>query len=164
MGLVLVAYATRSGAALDIATAIDAEIRAAGHRVRLASLAHAPSIDGADLVVVGSGIHATLWYPEASAWLDANQAALLATKVAVFNTCLNAADPNKRSEALAYNRAASDAVGAIASESFAGRYAKEDVGFFQRLLLALMGQADQDHVDTAKAITWAGELTQLVRA
>lgn len=163
MGSVLVAYATRSGAARDIATAVETTLVQSGHRVRTASLAHAPAIGDADLVVVGSGVHATLWYPEASAWLDENQEALLATKVAVFNTCLNAADPHKRNEALAYNRAASDSVDAIASESFAGRYAKDDVGFFQRLLLALMGQADQDHVDTTKAIAWAGELTQHVR-
>ncbi|QIK72622.1 hypothetical protein G7070_10520 [Propioniciclava coleopterorum] len=163
MGSVLIAYATRSGAAHDIARALEAPLRQGGHRVRLASLADAPTIDGADLVVVGSGINATVWYPEASAWLDAHQAALLATKVAVFNTCLNAADPSKREEALGYNRPAVESVDAAASESFAGRYVKEEVGFFQRLLLAVLGKGSQDHVDTAKAAAWARELLTLMR-
>lgn len=163
MGSVLVAYATRTGAARDIATAVGDRLQQAGHRVRISSLADAPAVEGADLVVVGSGINATAWYPEASAWLDANQAALLATRVAVFNTCLNAADATKLDDALGYNRAAVDAVDAAASQTFAGRYIKEDVGFFQRLLLTILGKGAQDHVDTAAATAWAGELAPLAR-
>ncbi len=163
MGSVLVAYATRTGAARDIAAAVGDALGKAGHRVRVSSLADAPAVDGADLVVIGSGINATAWYPEASAWLDANQAALLATKVAVFNTCLNAADEAKHDDALGYNRVAADAVDAAASQTFAGRYIKEDVGFFQRLLLTVLGKGAQDHVDTRAATAWASELSPLVR-
>ncbi len=161
MATVLIAFATRSGAARDIATAIDETLRADGHRVRLADLADGPRIEGADLVVVGSGINATAWYPEAAAWMDANQAALLATRVAVFNTCLNAADPAKRDEALGYNQAAAEAVDAAASETFAGRYVKEKAGFFQRVLLAILGKPSQDHVDTDAARAWARDLRAL---
>lgn len=163
MGSVLVAYATRTGAARDIALAIAASLQEAGHRVRVSSLADAPTVESADLVVIGSGIHTMQWYPEASAWLEANQAALLATKVAVFNTCLNAAVEAKRGDALGYNRAAVDVIDAAASQTFAGRYIKEDVGFFQRLLLSILGKGVQDHVDTQEASAWAQQLLPLVR-
>ena len=72
MGSVLVAYATRTRAARDVAAALADTFTRAGHRVRLADLGHSdPGVEDTDLVVVGSGIRATVWYPEAMAWLDA---------------------------------------------------------------------------------------------
>ena len=64
MGTVLIGYATRTGAARDVAEEVAGVLRAVGHDVRLANLEQQPPIDGADLVVVGSGINASAFYPE----------------------------------------------------------------------------------------------------
>lgn len=162
MSYVLIGYATRTGAAGDVARAAANAFRAAGHRVRLANLSDNPEMDGADLVVLGSGINSGSWYPEASAWLRANAAALNATKVAVFNTCLNAVDPDKHEAALGYNDWAVSKTGAAASETFGGRYSPTEAGFFSRLLSKLTGKKASDDVDPAKAGRWAGELLTLV--
>lgn len=158
---VLVTYATRLGAARDIAGAIAAELRANGDRVRLECMQDAPRIDGADLVVLGSGINATHFYPEATAWVGAHLQELAATKVVVFNTCLNAANPAKQDEALGYNNAVAQKTGALTHATFAGRYEKAKVGRIGRLLLKVLRKPEQDNVDTAAARRWAQELFEL---
>ena len=91
---ILVAFATRGGATADIADAVAEVAKKAGHDVTVADLQSKPSPD-ADLVIVGSGINAGAWYPEAAVWLSTHTAALKDRRVAVFNACLNAADPSK---------------------------------------------------------------------
>ena len=59
MGKILIGYATRTGAAADIAEAIADEFRGAGHEVRVANLDKDPSVDDARFVIVGSGIIAS---------------------------------------------------------------------------------------------------------
>ncbi|NHB84889.1 hypothetical protein G7085_10495 [Tessaracoccus sp. HDW20] len=86
--------------------------------MRIANLSDDPAVDGADLVIVGSGINTGAWYPEAMAWLRANAEALTSTTVAVFNTSLNAADPAKQDTAHGYNDAAMLKCAAVASEAF----------------------------------------------
>ncbi len=160
MGQVLVAYATRGGTARDIAEAVAVVLRDAGHDVRTADLrASRPPVDGVDLVVVGSGISAGAWYPEATAWLAAVEPKLRSTQVAIFNTCLNAANPAKRDESLAYNRAVADRLKAGPGESFAGRYVPEHVSWWRRLFLRTMQKPTQDHLDLDAVRAWASTLT-----
>ncbi len=158
---VLIAYATRLGAAHEIADAIARELWSNGDQVRVECLQDAPQVRDAELVVVGSGINAGRFYPEAVAWLNANQPNLESTTVAVFNTCLNAADPGKQDEALGYNASAVELIGAAASATFAGRYEKSKTGFFGRLLLRILRKPEQDNVDRAAARAWAQELVEL---
>jgi menaquinone-dependent protoporphyrinogen oxidase len=159
MGRVLVAYATRGGTARDIAEAIGAVLSASGHEVRLADLrASRPPVEGTDMVVVGSGIGAGSWYPEATAWLAALEPQLRDTRVAVFNACLNAADPAKRAESLGYNRAVAERLRAGASESFAGRFVPEHVSWWRRLFLRTMQKPTQDHLDLDAVRAWASTL------
>ncbi len=163
MGKVLVAYATRGGTARDIAKAVGAALRADGHDVRVADLKAKPAVDGAELVVIGSGINAGSWYPEANAWLSTREADLRAVRVAVFNTCLNAADPAKRDDALGYNRAVADRIRAAASESFAGRFVPEHVSWWRRMFLRTMQKPTQDHLDLDAVRAWAATLSPLPR-
>lgn len=158
MGKVLVAYATRGGTARDVAEVVGAELRSAGHDVRVADLKERPEIDGAELVVLGSGINAGTWYQEATAWVAAEEPLLRAARVAVFNTCLNAADPAKRAEALGYNRSTAERIGAEVSESFAGRYVPEQVSWWRRMFLRTMQKPTQDHLDLAAVRAWAASL------
>lgn len=164
MGKVLIGYATRSGAAADIAEAVADEFRGAGHQVRVANLEDQPRVDDASLVVLGSGINSASWYPEALAWVKESSAELHDTKVAVFNTCLNAADPAKREVALGYNDAVAGRCGSLASETFAGRFEPAKVGFLSKLLARFTGRKAQDHVDGRQAKAWADELLTFLAA
>ncbi|AQP48587.1 hypothetical protein BW730_14845 [Tessaracoccus aquimaris] len=162
MGKILIGYATRTGAAADIAEAIADEFRGAGHEVRVANLDKDPSVDDARLVIVGSGINTAAWYPEAVGWVRASADELRGAKVAVYNTCLNAADPDKRDAALGYNDAVAARCAPISSETFGGRYVPAKVGLLSKLLAKVTGQKAQDHVDCTAARKWARNLHTII--
>lgn len=158
MGKVLVAYATRGGTARDIAEAVGSVLRSKGHLVLVADLKSGPGIDGATLVVLGSGINAGSWYPEATAWVEAEEVALREVSVAVFNACLIAADPAKRVESLAYNATMAQRLRAQWSESFAGRFVPEHVSWWRRWFLHTMQKPTQDNLDLGAVRAWASTL------
>ncbi|HMR48040.1 MAG TPA: flavodoxin domain-containing protein [Arachnia sp.] len=159
MARVLVAYATDSGTARDVAAMIADERRHGGDDVDIADLAaEQPSPAGYDLVVVGSGIHAGYWYTPALDWLTARRDELAQTRVALFNTCLNAARDDMMKTSLAYNDAPSAIVAPVASASFAGRFVPAQVGFFKRVFLRTLQQKPKDHVDPVKIRAWAAGL------
>lgn len=157
MARILISHATRAGATSDVADILATALRELGHDVISARCQIAPSPTGFDLVVVGSGIHAGSWYGEAVNWMSRHSDEL-AGRVALFNVCLNAADPAKREEALGYNSGLAADLETVGSASFAGRFVPERVGFFKRLLLRSMNQKPADHVDPATIRAWAGEL------
>lgn len=158
MTRVLIGYATRGGAARDISLIVGDTLAAWGWRVRVADLRDVPELGRADVVVLGSGIQAGLWYPEATAWIAAHGTELDGLTVAVFNACLNAAKPGKHAEALAYNAAAQKRTGAIMSQAFAGRFAPEKTGFFRRVFLRAIQQEPRDYIDPAAIRSWAEAL------
>ncbi len=127
MARVLIGWASRAGATTDVAKVLADALRRAGMDVDVADLKSAPDADGRDLVVLGSGVQAGQSYPEATAWVSAHKAQLATTNVAIFNVCLNAADPSKRDESLGYNRAITGRLSPLAQESFGGRYVPEKV-------------------------------------
>ena len=162
MARVLIGWASRAGAASDIAALLADELRTLGHDVDVADLRAGPDPSSRDLVVLGSGIQAGQWYPEATAWVAAHESTLSTMRVALFNVCLNAANPVKRDDSLGYNRALAARVDAAAVESFAGRYVPDTVAWFKRLFLRTMQQSAQDHVDEAAVRAWGCELVKLV--
>lgn len=162
MGRVLIGWASRAGAAHDVADMLGDELRAIGHDVVVVDLKTRPTPLRHDLVVLGSGVQAGQWYSEATAWVSANAEDLAATRVALFNVCLNAANGDKRDESLGYNRPVAARVQPVAEESFAGRYVPEKVSMFKRLFLRTMQQSAQDHVDEAAVRAWARALMELV--
>ncbi|MHA7861858.1 flavodoxin domain-containing protein [Tessaracoccus sp. Y36] len=159
MTSVLVGYATRTASARDVALTVADVLREGGHDVRVADLKDKPAVDGAGLVIFGSGINANNWYSEATTWAASHAEALKGTRVAVFNTCLSAQHPAARDQSLAYNAPMVELTGAEASESFAGRYVPGKVGFFRRLLMKSMKHGEQDHFDPAAVRAWAVTLT-----
>lgn len=162
MGRVLIGWASRAGAARDVAEAVASELRRAGHDVVVASLKESPSAGGFDLVVLGSGVQAGQWYPEATAWISAHRTELTGARVAVFNVCLNAANPSKRHESLGYNKAVVGKLSPVAQESFGGRYVPETVSWFKRQFLRTLQKPPQDHVDEHVVRAWGRTLAGIL--
>ncbi|WP_420750505.1 flavodoxin domain-containing protein [Rhodococcus sp. O3] len=67
---VLVGYATAKGSTRGIAERIAAAFERAGHTADAKELSGIDSVDGYDVLVVGSAIHNGQWLPEAAAALD----------------------------------------------------------------------------------------------
>lgn len=140
------------------------ELRLAGHDVDIADLKTSPSAHDRDLVVLGSGIQAGQWYPEAVAWASAHGAQSAGGPVALFNVCLNAADPAKRDESLGYNNVVAGRLTPVAQESFGGRYVPERVSWVKRIFLKGLQKPRQDHVDEVAVRAWARSLDELIGA
>lgn len=158
MARILITHATRAGATRDVADILAGAFREQGHDVWCSPVRDAPSLDGVDLVVAGSGIHVGAWYGDAVDWLSRNADAVRG-RVALFNVCLNAADPAKQDEALGYNASLAEQLEAVSSASFAGRYVPERVGVFKRLFLRSLKQEPRDLVDPPSIRRWAEALT-----
>lgn len=158
---VLIGYATRGGTAHDIAQTIADELRPHG-QVRVADLRTNPAVADADLVVLGSGIHTGAWYAEATAWIAEHQAELAATRVAIFNACLNAADSTKYDVALHYNDAVAKTVTPVLNQTFPGRYVPQRVSWWRRLFLRALQKPPQDHLDLNHVRSWAQQLNSLL--
>lgn len=160
MARILITHASRAGATTDVAGIIADSLTQRGHETTTTPVAEAPSPDGFDLVVLGSGIHATAWYGDALAWLERN-ADQLQGRLALFNVCLNAADPAKREVTLGYNGPAADLAAPLAQESFAGRYVPQRVSFWKRVFMRTMQARPKDHVAPDVIRRWAAELDSL---
>lgn len=157
MPRVLIVYSTRAGSTSHVANLLSNQFRALGHDVSVASASADPVPSGEDLFVVGSGILASHWNSEALQWLTRHEADIEG-RTALFNVCLNAKDPVKRPEALAYNAEASSIVEPLDSEAFAGKFKPQQVGFWQRHFMRFLRQKTQDHIDPAAIAGWARKL------
>ena len=162
MARVLIGWASRAGTATDVAHVLASELRGAGHHVDVINVKEDPGAADRDLVVLGSGIQAGQWYPEAMAWFSSHGTQFSGTRVALFNVCLNAADSSKRDECLSYNRAMLENLTPVAQESFAGRYVPEKVSWIKRQFLRTLQKPAQDHVDEAAIRAWGRTLAVLV--
>lgn len=82
----LVAYGTKHGSTQEVATAIAADLRAAGHEVDLLSAAAAAVAgpDGYDSVVVGGSLYMGRWHPDACRFIRRHHAGLSRLPLAVF--------------------------------------------------------------------------------
>lgn len=157
MARVLIVYSTRAGTTAHVANLLSTRFRKRGHEVAVASSSADPVPSGEDLFVVGSGILASHWNPEALRWLRRHKGDVEG-RVALFNVCLTAQDPSRRDEALGFNAEAVRIVEPVANQTFAGKYKPEKVGFVHRLLLRAMGHKSQDHLDPNAIAAWADTL------
>jgi len=82
----LVAYGSKHGSTKEVATAIAADLRAAGHDVDLLSAGAAvvAGPDGYDSVVVGGSLYMGRWHSEACRFIRRHHAALERLPLAVF--------------------------------------------------------------------------------
>lgn len=83
---VLVTYATKHGATLDIAVEIAARLREAGLTVEVLPVAEAASLRSYGAVVFGSAVYAGQWPKEATAFLDRFYSDLALRPVWIFSS------------------------------------------------------------------------------
>ena len=82
----LVAYGSKHGSTKEVATAIAADLRAAGHDVDLLSAGAAvvAGLDGYDSVVIGGSLYLGRWHPDVCRFMRRHRTALGRVPLAVF--------------------------------------------------------------------------------
>jgi menaquinone-dependent protoporphyrinogen oxidase len=82
--LVLVAYATTHGSTMEVAEAIGAKLREAGHEVEVLPANVVHEIDAHEAVVLGGMLHTSRWHGDARDFLERHRAALARVPFAAF--------------------------------------------------------------------------------
>lgn len=83
---ILVAAASRHGSTFEMAEAIGARLRHAGHDVVTTSVAEAGDPSGHDAVIVGSAIYHGRWLPDATAFLRRHASVLAGRPIWLFSS------------------------------------------------------------------------------
>ena len=86
---VLVAYATRCGSTIEVASAIAGELNKNGKSADLRAIKNVTDLQGYSAVVLGSAIRMGNWVPEALKFVEAHQAELSILPTAIFSVHMN---------------------------------------------------------------------------
>lgn len=168
----LVVHDSRYGSTAEVADQIGRTLAAAGRDVAVRHVEEVESVDGFDLVIIGSPIRFENWMPGAAGFVAAHREQLASTAVAFFFTCLALSQdgPKSQRDADRYEQK----VRAIAPElvplgvgRFAGKLDFSRMSLFGRValgtLLAVRGARAGDHRDWPGIRSWAEEVAASAR-
>lgn len=156
---VLVAYATRTGSTVGVASTIGETLAARGFSVDVKPMKENPSTDGYQAVILGSAVNGAKWLPEAVAYVKDHQAALNQVPVALFCVhCMNLGDDERfKKNRLAYLNEIRPLVKAQDEAWFPGKGIdpQETAGFVRWIARTLFGGGEGDLRDWTKIRAWA---------
>jgi menaquinone-dependent protoporphyrinogen oxidase len=119
---ILVAYATKTGSTVDVASTIGETRGERGLAGDVMPIKDNPSTDGYQAVIIGSAVNGGQWLPEAVDFVQAHQDTLQGTRVALFCVhIMNLGDDEKsKANRLAYLNAVRSLVQPVDEAFFAG--------------------------------------------
>jgi menaquinone-dependent protoporphyrinogen oxidase len=141
----LVLYATKRGAAREIAERIARALECAAYDLGGGDI---PPLEGYDAVVIGGSLYAGMVRKEAKAFAAQNEAALLGKKVGLFLSGLGKGSE----EAFQTNFPKAIVEGAKAKGSMGGIYDPAKCGFGERLIMRLLGKRQYTNTISDEAI------------
>jgi menaquinone-dependent protoporphyrinogen oxidase len=155
----LIAVASKHGSTREIASAIAEELRTKGMEADLKDAGHVGNLAGYDTVMLGSGIYAGNWLPEARQLVERHRAALSRLPVWLFSSGpLGTPDPQPHDDP---DRIATTAVGDLPVRGhhvFAGKLDKSSLGFGERLIARAVKAPEGDFRDWDDIRTWADSI------
>ena len=158
---VLVGYATKTGSTAGVARRIGEVLGERGLRVDVRPMAQTKSLDGYDMVIVGSAVNGGAWLPEAIGFVEQHGQALRALPVAAFCVhILNAGDSQgAATRRMAYLDNVRSIVEPIEEAFFLGKGPDKDANLFTRLAFRAFGGAGEGDCRDWDAISeWARAL------
>ena len=99
MSNILIVYGSRYGSTKQIAHHIGETLTSLGNKVDVVDAQKTPNLDDYELIIVGSGIQAGNWKKETKKFLEKNRETLRSKKTALFVSCGDALEPDRRDEA-----------------------------------------------------------------
>lgn len=159
---ILVAYATRTGSTVDVASAIGETLAGRGFSVDVKPMKEHPSVQGYDALLLGSAINGAHWLPEAVQFVKGNQAALKLVPVALF--CVHimnlGSDERSKKKRLSYLDEVRALVHPTDEAFFAGigMDPEEESGFVRWVYRTFKIGPEGDCRDWGKIKAWAKEL------
>ncbi len=157
---ILVTYASKAGSTAEIAGAIAETLGESGAAVDLRPARAVQSLDGYQMVVIGSAIRIGAWLPEALQFVKANQAQLAQLPVAIFSAHMEnlGDDETSRQARAAYSAPVRALVKPAAEMFFAGKIELARLSFLERVMSRMMKSVDEDKRNWDLIRAWAAGL------
>ena len=159
----LVAYATITGTATDVANIIGARLMEKGHQVEVKKAAEVKNIDGYDFIVAGSGIRVGKTYKPFDVFVQKFGEKLKAIPTALFVVCLGMKDDTCENRDTTMK--ALEKQMAIAPKSvglFAGALDNKKIGPIFAAIMRKMAKGEDpqgDFKDIGKIKAWTDEFS-----
>ena len=154
---ILVVAASRHGSTAQIARAIGVRLRDRGHDVDVLEPTEAPSTEGYDAVVIGSGVYAGSWLKDAREFVETNADALSARRVWLFSSGPLEDTESDTIPAQKIDRLTS-LTGSLGHHVFAGRLDRSELNRAERLLTKIVHAPDGDFRDWDDVTRWADQI------
>lgn len=160
---ILVAYATKHGSTVQVASTIGEALSARGYAVDVKPIKENPSTEGYQAVIIGSAVNGANWLPEAVQYVKDHQQALNQAPLALF--CVHAMnvgdDERSKKNRLAYLNTVRPLVKARAEAWFTGKgmTEKDFNPFFRGIIKKLFSAGEGDMRDWTKIRAWAEGLS-----
>ena len=159
----LVSAASKHGATRDIADAIAATLRAAGHTVESVDPEDVHDVRQYEGCVLGSGVYAGHWLAPARDLVNRSSVELLARPVWLFSSGPVGAPLKPEHDAVDVVEEMA-LTGARQHRLFAGRLDRELLGFAERALVRALHVPAGDYRDWEAIGAWAGTIAEDLRA
>jgi menaquinone-dependent protoporphyrinogen oxidase len=161
---VLVAYASKSGATVEVAEAIGHALCERGAIIDLKPAREVTRLDGYRGIVVGSAIRDGRWLPEAMAFIHRFHPELYVIPTAIFTVHLFNLDDSPRSKAnrRAYTEPVRLLIRPVAEAFFAGRLNRTRLALLEKVQVTVMEEPDQDRIDWQAIHSWGAQIGPLV--
>ncbi|MCC6905781.1 MAG: flavodoxin [Anaerolineae bacterium] len=163
---ILVAYASKSGTAVEVAHAIgEAILQNGAVQADVMNVRRVDSLKGYNGVVLGSAIRMGSWLPEALAFARGNREALNALPTAIFTVhLLNTDDtPECQAARAAYIAPVLALFAPVDVRFFTGRMDHEQLGVFERLVAGMVKAGDSDQRHWQAIRDWGAGLPATLR-
>lgn len=157
---ILVTYASRVGATLEVAEFITAGLCKIGYAVDIEEVSAVRSLQGYAGVVLGSAIYMNKMLGAAINFLSDNQVDLQQIPLALFTTSLTMKDdtPENRQLLMEWTQPARDLVAPATEAAFGGVLDSQKLPFLYRLIISSMGEEDGDFRDWDAIQSWVDAL------
>ena len=151
---VLVAVSSKHGSTREIAESIAGTVREAGIVVEVVDAEHVRSIDGYDAVVIGSALYMGRWMGPARELAKGSADALHARPGWLFSSGPMAPDVVDPADAAEGNKLL-ELVGGREHRVFPGKADRDEFGFFERRVVAMVKSPYGDYRDWTEIEAWA---------
>lgn len=154
---ILIAVASKHGSTREIAQAIAEDLRAQDLVVELREAGEVSDIAGYEAVILGSGVYAGSWLPEAKHFAETQRTELSRLPVWIFSSGPIGDDPQPHEDPQKLAAPLGDVV-VRDHRIFVGKLDRQNLGFGERLIARVVGAPEGDFRDWAAIHQWAGEI------
>ena len=160
---VLVSVASKHGATEEIGEAIAVAITEEGVEAQFHAPERVATLDGFDAVIIGSGVYAGHWLEAAKRFIERHGAALRQRPVWLFSSG-PLGDPLAPIAEAVDVEPLVEMSAARGHRTFAGKLAKEELGFGERALVKMVRAPYGDYRDWPEIAEWAREIAASLKA